>query len=184
MGNIYKQYAPPSGVSAYYKPEDGKPVRFRVASEPVVYDSEYEGKVSTKYSWIMYNLDEGIAQVVTLPVTAYRMVAEICGDDDWGDPLTNIYNLKITRRGTSTDTKWSVVPQPSKEELTQDQQNEVKGVSLVKMCEASRGAMNVQWLKDVITNGRSSSQNTQPKRDVVVEDIPDEPINLDDIPFN
>lgn len=182
MENIYTQYTPPSsGGGVYFKPEDGVQVRFRIMSEPVVFDSEYQGNLSTRYAWVMYNLDEEVAQVVVLPVTAYRQVAELGADEDWGDPLENPYNIKLTRRGTGKETKWSVNPSLAKEALPEGAETEVKGLSLIDLVSASPSASRVEWLRDVVTQGKRGEGAK--KKDAVIEDIGDEPINLDDIPF-
>jgi hypothetical protein len=180
--NIYKQYTPPQGGGgSYLKFEDSKPVRLRIVSEPVVFESSYQDNVSTRYAWSIWNLDEDCAQVMVLPVTAYRMIADYGADEDWGDPLENAYNLKITRRGTGKETKYSVVPSVAKEPLTDEQKLEVEGVNLVSAVQASPSASRVEWLRDVIKNGGTRTDTG--KKDTVVEDIGDEPINLDDIPF-
>lgn len=186
MGNIYKDYTPPSnGGGQYLKFEDAKPVRLRIVSEPVIFDSTFqkgeEMSISTKYSWIVWNLDENVAQVMTLPSSAYKLIANYGADEDWGDPLTNPYNLKITRRGTGLETEYSIVASVAKDELTSEQETEIKGINLISAVESSPSASRVQWLRDVISSGRTTS--TAKKKDDVSIDIPSEPINLDDIPF-
>lgn len=180
MGNIYKTYSPPaSDGGVYLKFEDGEPVRVRIASEPVIFDSEYKGNISTRYSWIVWNYDLEKAQVMTLPVTGYRMIAELAADEeDWGDPTT--YNLKVKRTGTGKETQYSVNPSQAKGDLDENAQNEIKGLNLLDLVGATPSASKIQWLSDVIEVGR---KDTAPKKDVIVEDIGDEPINLDDIPF-
>lgn len=177
--NIYQTYEPPKSVGGtYYKPEDGKSVRFRIVSEPVVFDSEYAGKSSTRYAWIMWNLDDNCAQVVVTPITAYRMIAELGRDEDWGDPLENSYNVKLTRRGTGKQTQWSVSPSIAKEELSDEAKLEIKGINLVSSISASPSASNVEWLRDVVSNGSRS----ETKKDTTIEDM-DEEIDLNSIPF-
>lgn len=181
MGNIYKTYSPPSSDGGtYLKFEDGVPVRVRIASEPVVYDSEYKDKISTQYSWIVWNYDLEKAQVMKLPVTGYRMIAELAADEeDWGDPTT--YNLKVKRTGTSKETKYTINPSTAKEALSEDAQNEIKGLNLIDLVSASPSVSKVQWLSDVIDNGR---KDTAPKKYDTIANVDDEePINLDDIPF-
>lgn len=183
--NLYKQYTPPaSGGGAYLKFEDAKLVRLRIMSEPVVFDSTFqkgeEINVSTKYCWVIWNLDEKCAQVMTLPGTAYKLVAAYGADEDWGDPVENAYDLKITRRGTGLETEYSIVASAAKTPLGDDEQNEAKGLDLIAMTEASPSASKVQWLRDVIEHGRTKA-DTSAKADVFAD--VDEPINLDDIPY-
>lgn len=185
MGNLYKDYQPPSsGGGKYLKLEDGKTVRLKIVSEPVVFDNEYEGQLSTKYAWKVWNYDEKVAQILQLPVTGYRAVAEIGGDDDWGDPLTNDYVVKVTRKGTGLDTKYTVTPGPAKDEdkLDDDATKAVEELDLIGSLESGRGVSRVNWLRDVIKNGRPA-----PKADsdeTIIEDLDgDEPVDLSDIPF-
>lgn len=183
MSNIYKDYTPPAQAGGiYYKPQDGVSVRFRIMSEPVVFSSEFKENLSTRYAWIMWNLDEGCAQVVVLPLTAYRMIAELGQDEDWGDPLESPYNVKLTRRGVGRKTQWSVSPSAAKEDLSEEAATEVKGINLISAIEASPSASSVFWLRDVVKNGGETPKSVK-KKDDVIEDIGDEPINLDDIPF-
>ncbi|HET8708964.1 MAG TPA: hypothetical protein VFL85_01645 [Candidatus Saccharimonadales bacterium] len=181
--NIYKQYNPPqSSGGTYLKFQDDEPVRVRIVSEPVVYESEYKDKVNTQYAWLVWNFDAEAAQVMKLPVTAFRMVADLASDEDWGDPLESPYNLKIKRSQVNNKTVYSINPSVAKTELTEDQQNEIKGLNLVSLVEASPSASKVQLLSDVVKNGRTTKETKTTKQDDIVTDI-DKPISLDDIPF-
>lgn len=188
MDNIYKRYIPPSGNGGQYlKFEDAQPIRLRIVSEPVVFDSIFKqgtkDQVSTRYAWIVWNYDEEKPQVMVLPTTAYRMVADLGADDDWGDPVDAPYNLKITRRGTGLETRFTVNPSVAKEELNEDKQNQIKGINLIKAIESSPSSSRVEYLRDVISNGDRTTSTKKQDQDVVIDDIDDEPINLDDIPF-
>lgn len=182
MGNIYKEYTPPaSSGGKYLKLEDGVTYKLRIMSEPVIFDSEYKDQLSTKYAWVVWNVEEDSVQILQLPVTGFRAVATIGADDDYGDPLENAYNLKVTRTGTGKETKYSIVPAPSKEEPSEEVIAQADQVDLIGDIDAGPGSQRVQWLRDALTGRKEPDK--KPEKDVVIEDIDEEPINLDDIPF-
>lgn len=194
MGNIYKEYTPPASAGGkYLKLEDGVTYRLRLISEPVVFDSIFdEGgpkeAISTKYAWVVWNVEEDVAQVLQLPVTGYRGVAAIGADDDYGDPAENTYDIKVTRTGTGKETKYTVLAGPAKGEPSEETEQELKDFDLIEAVGASPSAQRIQWLRDALSGKPAPEKapakaTAKPKKDVVIEDVGDEPINLDDIPF-
>lgn len=185
--NIYKEHQPSGGGGSYLKFEDGKTVRVRIVSEPVIFESIYEKgvvrQVSTKYAWLIFNLDEQEVQIMQLPKTGFRNLAAIAADDDYGDPAENEYDLKITRTGQKQQTKYNIVPVAAKYSLTEEDQEAVADIDLVERLEASPNNERVAWLKDEVDGKRPKEAAPKSKDDVVIEDIDDEPINLDDIPL-
>lgn len=197
MGNFYTDNdRPETGAGKYLKWEAGKPVRVRIATEPVVSESVYnEGKanenISTKYSWGVYNFDAGVAQVMSLPPGATGQIWDICSNPDWGDPLETPFNLTIKPTGEGLERKYSIIPSPSKQDLTPEMQKEVDDLDVLEAVAAGQGVQRAMWYRDavsgntdnaVVPGDRPAKPSGTPK-DVVIEDIPDEPINLDDIPF-
>lgn len=190
--NIYKEYKiPESGSGLYHKFEDGKTYIFRIASEPVVYNTEFsngaETNISTKYAWVVWNVEDKTAQIMQLPVTGYRQIAAFAADDDYGDPTQ--YSFKITRTGTGLETKYNVVPSPKKSslaELDSDAPAAVKDVDLVEAISSGKGVSNVNWLKDVVAGTASSKPSHADQHavnDILMDADSDKPIDLSEIPF-
>lgn len=191
--SIYDEHEPEISAGKYFKPEDGKIYSLRVASEPVIFDNVFNGpkgtQISTRYAWIVYNYTTKLAQIWQLPPTGYKKIRELAMNPKWGDPTSGKYDLDYKRTGTSLDTEHSIIPVPGEGALTEDQQKEVDGIDLLESISAGKGAERVQWLKDAM-KGRPAREKAEDEAmqggktdDVVIEDIGDEPINLDDIPF-
>jgi len=189
MSNIYSSYTPPSQSGGFLKIDDGKTVVLRIASEPVIFNSEYQGKTSTRYAWVVYNHTEDCAQVFSQSATFFKNLAVFANDDEYGDPTE--YNIKVTRTGTGTDTGYTIVASPKKSPLTASQKEAVEEVDIIKAIQAGPGVSNVFWLNDfansktqpsfgaenAIDNGGSMHQNFDMPEDL------DEPIDLSEIPF-
>lgn len=177
MSNIYKDYTPPAGNGGLFlKIEDGENVRLRVLSkEPVVFESDYLGTLSTKYAWLVYNHDEEKVQIFQGGATIYNAIAALATDEDWGDPTE--YDIKVGRKGVQKETKYSVQPTNKSKEVPAD----LEDVDVLGIINKSDKNVNVQMLSDRIA-GATPAQK-QPKDNVpTVEDV-DNPIDLDDIPF-
>lgn len=152
-----------SGDGLFLKLKDGDNVRLRVLGLPAVFDSEYEGKVSTKYSWPVYNHDEEKVQVFQGGATIYNALNALVQDEDWGDPVE--YDIKVSRTGKGTDTKYSVSPSPKSKEVPDD----IEQIDVVAITASSPFASNVRRLGE--------------KKDEAPEDV-DGAISLDEIPFD
>lgn len=191
MGNPYKDYQPPASEGGlFHKFEDGVTYVFRLASEAVVFNTEFvapngESNISTKYAWTAWNVAEKKAQVLQLPVTAYRQIAALATDDEYGDPTK--YSLKITRTGTGVETKYSVVPSPNKTELKDldpEAPAECSKIDLIDIQRKGKGNSQVMWLSEAAagTKQDTSHADTKAVQDVMMNDD-QAPIDLSKIPF-
>lgn len=190
MSNVYKEYVPPaSDGGLYHKFEDSVTYTMRIASEPVVFQTEFtapngESNLSTKYGWVVYNVNEKAAQVMQLPVTAYRQIAALASDDEYGDPKQ--YNLKITRTGKGIETKYAVIGSPRRtklSELDDDAEAKVAKVDLIDAITSGKGVSHVNWLKDALNDTKAP---LGPKATLSPDTyVPDDesPIDLGSIPF-
>jgi hypothetical protein len=193
MASIYQSHKPAAGEGGglYLRLNDGETVRLRLASEPVIYESEYKDTLSTKYAWIVYNQDAKQAQVFQQSARFFKQVAALANDDEWGDPTE--YDIKVTRQGIETDTTYTVMPSANREALDSEAREAIAKLDLIKLIEVGRGNQRVMWLSDYdkqTTGAKTTAEpaakpivKPAPKKDTVIEDIGDEPINLDDIPF-
>lgn len=185
--SIYGEYKPPStGGGLYLKFEDGDNIKLRIMSEPVVYNNDFQGQISTRYAWVAWNYEEEKAQILQGGVNMFKDIANIAEEEDWGDPLkpNNPYALKIRRAGTGTDTKYMVTPTPAKSaEIPKEVQAAVDDIDLIESISASPNAHQVNWLRDVVSG--KADQAPAKKDDVTIEDVDsDKPIDLSEIPFD
>jgi hypothetical protein len=179
--NIYAEHKPTGGAGSYMKFESDKTVRVRIVSEPVIFDNIFaQGairQVSTKYAWVVYNLDEEEVQIMQLPKTGFRALAAIAADEDYGDPMENKYDIKITRTGQKQQTKYNIVPVGAKVELDEDTQAEIEAIDLVSRLAANQNNDRVALLSDEVDGKRPKESS----RDEVHDPEEEEPMNLDDV---
>lgn len=166
-------------------------VKLRVfTTDPVVYNSTYtnkltgEVKISTKYVFSVWNYSEDRAMILDATATIARGIHELHTDDDYGEDVTQI-DIKITPTGELLERRYSINVLPKAQTLTVEQEEAVKTLDSklssikkdgIRASEANAG-------REVPQPDNESPQPKQPPKDVVIEDIGDEPINLDDIPF-
>lgn len=164
--DLYAENKPVSAGGLFLKINDGENVRLRVLDIPVAFDSEYEGKISRKWAWPVYNHDEEEVQIFQGGSTIFNQIEALVQDDDWGDPVE--YDIKVSRSGTGTDTKYNVSPSPKSKDVPTD----IEMPNVVAVISKSPSASNVRKLGEAPT-----------QKDVVLEDIDDKPIDLSEIPF-
>lgn len=187
MSNVYEDYKVPQ-TGLYHKFEDGVVTTFRLLTEPVVYESTYtnqdgEDIISTKYSWLAYDVEAEQIKVLNLPMTAYKQIAALARDEDYGDPTQ--YNLKLSRTGTGPSTAYTVTPSPKKSDpmtLSETIKEDLAELDLKAITAKGKGVAHVNYLSEVIAVGNKHVVKEAPK-DVVIEDIEDGPLDLSKIPF-
>ncbi len=195
---VYDEYETPETQGLYFKFEDGKSYKVRLASEPLVYEEtatfKGETRTSTKYAWIIYNETAKMAQVFRVPITAFKMIQEVAKNPSWGDP--SMYSFMVKRTGTGLETEYSIVPDPVKctlADIDPAAPEAVEKVELIKAISSGNGVAHVYWLADVVKAKRAGKVSmddiadhigdNSPSDDVVIEDIEDKPIDLSEIPF-
>lgn len=170
--NLYGQYTPPiAGGGKYLKIEDGQTVKLRIIDYPVVFTKQFPGSenLSTRYAWVVFNQDTQEAQSFEQGITFFKKIQALSLDPDWGN--TSGYDVKVTRMGTGTETEYTVNPSPNSKPLTKEQLEKVATINLTSIHENS------------IPFEEAIAGKTAPVKDTVIEDIGDEPITLEDIPF-
>lgn len=179
--NPYAEHTPSGGSGSYLKFEDGKTVKVRIMSDPAIFDSIYSQgnirQVSTKYAWLVWNIDENEAQIMQLSKTGFRALQAIAADEDYGNPMENQYDLKITRTGQKQQTKYNIVPVTAKGDVDEDVAEQLADIDLVARLTASPNNDRVAWLFDEIDGKRPVSST----KDTVVD--PDDYENLDELPL-
>lgn len=204
--SIYDTHKPAAGDGGglYLKIADGETVKLRMASEPAIFETESERDdpdnpgtkktvISTRYGWVVFNQDSKTAQILQQSATFFKNLAALAQDEEWGDPTG--YDIKVSRKGTELETKYTIVPSTNREPLDSEARDAVKAIDLLDKLKASPFSQRVMWLSDydkMAAKDKTTTAEPEPKAtpskpvkkdDVVIEDIGDEPVNLDDIPF-
>lgn len=165
--DLYAKNKPAGGNGLFLKINDGETVQLRILDLPTIFQSEYEGKVSTKYAWPVYNHNDQKVQILQGGSTIYNAVNDLIQDDDYGDPTE--YDIKVSRTGTGMDTKYGVLPPRNSKDVPEE--------------------LDVPDVTAVITaspfaSGAHKLGESPVSKDVVLDDIDDEPIDLSEVPFN
>lgn len=210
--SVYDTHKPAAGEGGglYLKIKDGETAKLRIASEPAIFEAqgEREGKttLSTKYGWVVWNQEAKAAQILQQSATFFKSIAALAQDEEWGDPQG--YDIKVSRQGSGfNDTTYTVMPSANREALDEQTKDAIEKIDLLGMLKKSPFAQRVMWLSVFDKQAAESEENAHdeeiaaletagkakkadeapkkpaPKDDVVIEDIGDEPMNLDDIPF-
>lgn len=207
---IYDQHQPKSeGGGLYLKLDDGETVRLRIASEPVIYENVYTqpdgtDKITTRYAWLVWNTEAATPHVLQQSATFYRNIANFASDPDYGDPT--LYDIKVKREGTGTDTIYHITPSPKPYELPDEAKEELAKLDLLELVKKGRGVQRPMWLTDFIKQqgltpeaedrdaydqsgykaAKAKAEEIKKKK-TADSDNPElaleEPVNLDDIPF-
>lgn len=167
MSNIYITHKPAgSSDGLFLKLKDGESAKVRVYSEPAIFTQEFDGNVSTKYAWVVWNYGEKKAQVFSQGVSVFKQFSELV--DEWDEP-TN-YDCTIKRTGEMLETRYSVTPSPKSIGLTKEDEKACAAIDLL-------AAVKGNWLRDF-------QDGKVPKKDVIAPMPGDEdaPVDLIDLP--
>ena len=160
-----------------FKPESDKPYKIRVIGEPWIYSSEYKGSLSTRFALTIYNQTDKCAQILMLSKTAFGSLFDLKEDPEWGDP--SAYDVTMKKTGEDKETRYSFIPSP-KTPLDKDKIAEVEAIVLDEVLSRLPSVQNAFPISQF---NQEDVVPSKAKADVVVEDIGDEPINLDEIPY-
>lgn len=121
-------YNPPSKSVYLRLKANGESCKIRIVSDPVKFQSEYQGKVSEKFAWLVLDRADNQIKVFQCGKDIWKKVSAFAKNPDWGDPTK--YDLTILRTGLSPSNFYDVAPSPNnKGDLTDDE------MALVMNCE-------------------------------------------------
>jgi hypothetical protein len=167
MSSIYQTHKPAGGGdNLFLKLKDGEQAKIRIFSEPAIYNQEFDGNVTTRYAWVVWNYGEKKAQVFSQGVSVFKQLSDLV--EEWGEPTE--YDITIKRTGEMLETRYSVTPSPKSIGLSADDKKACAAVDLLS-------AVNGRWLKDFLED--------KDNRDEIVPMPSDDdaPLDLNDIPF-
>lgn len=182
----------------FLKWEAGRAVTVRILTkDPVVQEREFknaEGEVnlSTKFCFIVWNFTDERAQILTAAPGMARTFQTIGKDPDFGanlqkcdikiipegEKLKRIYNINVLRHSGN------------EKPLNAEMVAEARELNLDTDVQDNKGRLS-EWEPVGVKPGAKAVKSTEgtddpapdDEEEVVIEDIGDEPINLDDIPF-
>ena len=175
------------GGGLFVKIADGTPIKMRVlTTDPIISRDSWGG---TKFAFVVWNYTENKAQILNKGSSIATEIQRLHLDEDYGANIQKM-GIKITASGQGKDTKYSVDPLPNVEELTKDQVEEAAKIRLEDAVKHGIRYSEFTTSDDLPEAPEGGSEDTNPKvenqpsnEEPVIEDIGDEPISLDDIPF-
>lgn len=171
--------------------EAGKPVTVRILTkDPVVQERTFEGdgdiNISTKFCFIVWNFTDEKAQILSAGAKMARTFQSVGKDPDFGANLQKC-DIKISPEGDGKKRTYDtnvLRHSGSEKELTQAMVNEARTIDLDKDVSDSRGRLSI-W--EPPTKAAAPIKNEEndipPMASEGADDLDDEPINIDDIPF-
>lgn len=191
----------------FLKWEAGKPVTVRVLTkDPVVQERTFTDKktdeinISTKFCFIVWNFTDEKAQILSAGPSMAKTFQRIANDPDFGSNLQKC-DIKISPEGEMLDRVYDINVlrhSGSEKQITAAMVAEAKELDLDNdVTEGNKGRLS-QYEPNGVKPGKKATaasegtdslpeddedQTPPANQDVVIEDIGDEPINLDDIPF-
>jgi hypothetical protein len=182
----------------FLKFEAGKSVTVRILTkDPVVQEKEFTAKngdvnLSTKFCFIVWNFTAEKAQILTATPKMATTFQRVATDDDFGSNLQKC-DIKINVEGEMLERVYDINVlrhSGNEKELTKAMIEEAQKLNLDDDVQDNRGRLS-RWepVDESIKPSSSGYEQAKEqadrlrKEDEVIEDIGDEPINLDDIPF-
>lgn len=182
----------------FLKFEAGKPVTIRILTkDPVVQVREFKKgdqiTLNTKLCFIVWNFTYECAQILSAGPSMGKTFQRIATDPDFGSNLQKC-DIKISPEGEMLERTYDINVlrhSGNEKQLTKAMIEEAQQLNLDKdITDGNRGRLS-KWQPEPAKAGDDSYQapqydnqdQSQRVPDQVFEDIGDEPINLDDIPF-
>lgn len=166
------------------------PCKIRVLTrDPMVYNDQFG---NTRYAFAIYNLDLGQLQILNKGPGFAQRFQEINSDPDFGGDVRKV-DLKITTNGKQgKEIRYTITPMGTPGDLPAQIVKDIVANGFDLAEKIQKNNPNAMRLSEVNAGAElppaeedeTPTPTSEPKADdVVIEDIGDEPINLDDIPF-
>lgn len=170
----------------FLKFEAGKSVTLRVLTvDPVISTQEFEGAdgeitLSTNFAFIVYNFTDEKAQILQATPNMAKKIADLHNDEDFGANIRKI-DIKITPTGEKLLRRYEIQVLPKTNDLTNEQIKECQAIDLDEKIENGQRATYYEPPAKEETPGYDAAKAKA--AELRGDDIEDDPINLDDIPF-
>lgn len=180
----------------YLKWEAGRPVTIRILTkDPVVQEREFknDGEISlrTSFCFIVWNFTDERPQILTAGPSMARTFQRIGTDPDFGSNLQKC-DIKISPEGEKLNRVYDINVlrhSGNEKDITADMVKQAQELDLDRDVQDNKGRLS-SWEPTGVKPGQKAAKPEEGADDVppehpdeVIDDIGDEPINLDDIPF-
>ena len=167
--NKFRILSAPTRGYQYFNTEN-KPVRSETKPINPVDLGNYEGKPNRiNYFWAVKVYNFATNKVELLTITQITIIEAIIGyisNSDWGDPRD--YNLTIKKEGQKMNTKYTVMPSPRNNEITEEMQKAINETD-IDFEEWMRGGKNIFIKKEV---AELEKQDAKDENDVISSGMP------------
>lgn len=153
----------------------------RILSDPVVENKTFPNGPSTIFSWKVWDYATGKVRVLSKGASFLRKFDFFT--EAWGEELPMKCDIIIQKTGAGLATTYDFAAVPIKDEMSSDWQQQANAIDFKQL---KPDALTVDEWDPKTGNSEPpapSPTGTPTKEDVIIEDVGDEPITLDDIPF-
>lgn len=177
-----------TGAGLFLKFEAGKPLVLRVlTTDPVVYQDEYtdaddEVTLSTKFAFVVYNFTDKKAQILQATPNMAKKIGSIHTDPDFGGNIRKV-DIKISPTGEKLQRRYDIQVLPKANELTNDMIEEARKIDLEEVMADKHGTRMSFWDPEKQNEKSGYEKAKEVANSLRDDDEPQEPINIDDIPF-
>ena len=149
--------------------------------------------VSEVFHWKVIDRETGLARIYSGTAGVYKQIKKYATMQGWGDPMG--YDFQIERTEQPGPSYYQVTAIPDKTPIGETEQKLIDAIDMTEKKPVARKLSEIQvdyipemgnptdGVDPVPAEDADQSPKPNQKDDVVIEDIGDEPINLDDIPF-
>lgn len=144
--------------------------------------------VTETFSWKVLDRETGLAKIFSATPGVYKSIKEFAVMPEWGDPKN--YDIIVERTEQPGRGYYKVTAMPNKSDITEAEMKLVDALSIGEKLPVARRLNEVQvdhipeMDEQPAAPGAPQDADVPPANpDIVIEDIGDEPINLNDIPF-
>lgn len=163
------------------------PCKIRILTrDPMVYTDQY---ANTRYAFAVYNIDTGQVQILNKGPGFAKRFQEINGDLDFGEDVRKI-DLKITTNGKQgKEIRYTITPIGAPSDPTKEQVAKIveQGFDLAeKIKKNNPNALRLSEINAGAKVPEHAEEKLEPsdtQEDVVIEDLGDDPVNLDGIEY-
>ncbi len=175
------------GSGLWLKFQTDEAVKMRVLTTDPIISLDNFG--NTRFSFVIYNHEEGRAQIMSATQTVGKTLADVHKDADFGSNIQKV-DIKITPVGAGKERRYDVKVLQSAVDLKPEQIKEASQINLIE--EVKKGAKSFCFRMSEFDKAKfdSAKKEADEEQEPVQEDsaptaseVDDEEINLDDIPF-
>lgn len=129
--NLYRYYKfQPEGYKMPMRNNEARDLLDNQSIDDIFSDQTI--KVSEGYCSIVWNYDTESAEVWQFSRTVFDMLKTLNKDTDWEGGLAS-NDIKVTRTGSGTDTKYSITYCKTSNEITKDMEQEILNTDVQRM---------------------------------------------------